>query len=181
MHSHISILRGINVSGHKKILMADLAALYQSLKLKDVLTYIQSGNVLFNYSGKATDEELIKKIEKAIKAKYAFDVPVIVRRREEIEKVIALNPFLKRKDTDLEKLHVTFLATAPDKEKLENLKTINYPPDEFELIGKDVYLYCPHNYGETKLTNNLFEKKLGVTATTRNWKTVNKLLQLASS
>ncbi|MEJ7676829.1 MAG: DUF1697 domain-containing protein [Segetibacter sp.] len=85
MKTFISILRGINVSGQKKILMTDLKVLYESLKFKDVITYIQSGNVIFKTSIELSDVELAEKIEQAIYQKYNFDVPVIIRSVEEIE------------------------------------------------------------------------------------------------
>ena len=82
MQTFISILRGINVSGQKKILMAELKVLYESLKFKDVITYIQSGNVLFKSNEKLSDIEFATKIEKAIYKKYGFEVPVIIRNKE---------------------------------------------------------------------------------------------------
>lgn len=180
MHAYISILRGINVSGQKKILMTDLKALYESLGFKDVLTYIQSGNVIFKADSKKENTELAGAIEKAIFERYDFDVPVIVRTVEEIKQVIDTNPFVVDKAIDKEKLHVTFLSENPSHANLENTKTFHYPPDKFSIISKEVFLHCPINYGETKLSNKFFESKLKVSATTRNWKTVNKLYEMAS-
>lgn len=179
MKTFISILRGINVSGQKKILMADLKALYESLKLKDVATYIQSGNVLFKSSENLSDLEFAVKIKKSIHKKYGFEVPVIIRSKEEIEKIVSNNPFLADKNMDLKKLHVTFLSEIPATENVGSIASISYSPDQFIISGKEVYLYIPVSYGETKLSNNFFEKKLKVSATTRNWNTVNKLLELA--
>ncbi len=180
METFISILRGINVSGQKKILMTDLKALYESLKFKDVITYIQSRNVIFKTNSKSSDQDLAKKIEQAIHKKYNFHVPVIIRSVEEIENIISINPFLKNKDINTEKLHVTFLEEAPQPTSLESIKDFDYPPDEFIIIGKEVFLHCPDSYGETKLSNKFFESKLKVSATTRNWKTINKLIEIAS-
>ena len=174
MPTYISILRGINVSGQKKILMSDLKALYESLGFKNVVTYIQSGNVIFQFK-KETDAKLSQMIEAAISKKYQFDVPVIIRSLEEVEKIIAWNPFLNKKNTVIERLHVTFLAEIPSKEKF------SFPPDEFIIAGKEVFLHTPNGYGNTKLSNNFFENKLKVKATTRNWKTVNKLEELAKN
>jgi uncharacterized protein (DUF1697 family) len=179
MKTCISILRGINVGAQKKILMVDLKALYESLKFKDVITYIQSGNVIFKTSETVSDEALSQKIEKAIAKKYGFEVPVIVRSVAEIDKVLGSNPFLKDKKKDVTKMHVTFLSEAPGKAELEAIKKFDYAPDEFVIAGKDVYLYTPGGYGETKLSNKFFETKLKVTATTRNWNTVNKLKELS--
>lgn len=181
MTTYISILRGINVSGQKKILMADLKKLYENIKLTDVATYIQSGNVIFKTEKKEPNEELSKKIELAISKKYKFDVPVIVRTIDEMNKIIAANPFVKNKKINTEKLHVTFLAETPAPANLNDMKTISFPPDKFIVIGQEVFLYCPESYGETKLSNKFFESKLKVTATTRNWKTVNTLAELAGN
>ncbi len=175
----ISILRGINVSGQKKIIMSELTALYESLALKNVTTYIQSGNVVFKTDLKLSDEQFAQKIEQAIFEKYNFHVPVIIRTAEEIKHIITTNPFLKEKEINTDKLHVSFLSAMPGPATLEKIKTYDYPPDRFYISGKEVYLYCPESYGETKLSNKFFENKLQVTATTRNWKTVNKLLEMA--
>jgi len=180
MQTFISILRGINVSGQKKILMADLKTLYEKLKFKEVTTYIQSGNVAFKGEEKWKDIKLAQKIEGAIFKKYNFQVPVIIRSKEELKKIISSNPFLKEKNIDTKKLHVTFLSEIPAKTNVESIEDIDFSPDIFILNGKEIYLHIPVSYGETKLSNNFFENKLKVKATTRNWNTVNKLLEMVS-
>jgi len=180
VQTFISILRGINVSGQKRILMADLKSLYGDLKLKDVKTYIQSGNVVFKKEGKLSDFELAQKIETAIYKKYNFHVPVIIRSEEELKKIILSNLFLKEKNIDVKKLHVTFLSQIPDKANVESINDIDFSPDKFILKGKEIYLHIPISYGETKLSNNFFENKLKVKATTRNWNTIIKLSEMAS-
>lgn len=178
METYISILRGINVSGQKKIKMADLKALYEELKFKDVITYIQSGNVIFKVDKKISCTELSGKIEKKIYENYQFDVPVIIRTIAEMKKVLSGNPFQKQKGIDFERLYVTFLADEPKKVELEKVEKLDFTPEKFNIIGKEVYLYCPNGYGRTKLNNNFFENKLKVVATTRNWNTVNKLVEM---
>lgn len=180
MKTYISLLRGINVSGQKKILMADLKALYETLKFKDVVTYIQSGNVIFKTDKKESNQSLAKKIEQSIFKKYSFNVPLIVRSTSEIENIISNNPFLKDSNIDTDKLHVTFLSETPEKEKLNSIAQFDYSPDKSIIIDQEVFLYCPDRYGETKFSNMFFENKLKVSATTRNWKTVNKLAEMAS-
>ncbi|MEO9004349.1 MAG: DUF1697 domain-containing protein [Ginsengibacter sp.] len=179
MRTFVSILRGINVSGQKKILMVDLKTLFESINLKEVITYIQSGNVIFKSSESLSDLGFAKKIEKAVYKKYGFEVPVIIRTKDEIQKIISTNPFLKEKNIDPRKLHITFLSEIPSAENVESIESIKYSPDRFIISGKEIYLHIPVSYGETKLSNNFFEKKLKVRATTRNWNTVNKLLELA--
>lgn len=179
MKTYISILRGINVSGQRKIVMTDLKALYESFQFKDVTTYIQSGNVIFKTRDDNSNNELAEKIERAIYEKYNFSVPVIIRSAEEMKHIISVNPFLQNKNINTEKLHVTFLEKNPEEKNLESIKTFDFPPDQFIIIDKEVFLHCPENYGETKLSNKFFESKLKVSATTRNWKTVNKLYEIA--
>ncbi|MEO6905006.1 MAG: DUF1697 domain-containing protein [Ginsengibacter sp.] len=177
----ISILRGINVSGQKKILMADLKALYEKLGFKNVSTYIQSGNVIFESNEKLPDTELAKKIETTIDRKYGFEVVVIIRSEEEMKGTISSNPFLKEKNSDTKRLYVTFLSEIPAKENVESIGNVDFSPDRFIIFEKVVYIYVDNGYGETRISNNFFEKKLKVKATTRNWNTVNKLSDLASS
>lgn len=175
MTKYIAILRGINVGGHRKILMADLKVLFEKLKCKNVRTYIQSGNVVFESSEKG----LPQKITTAIKTAYNFDVPVIIRTAEEFEHVATSNPFLKDKSINIERLHLTFLSDIPTKEALENFYQKDISPDQIEIDGKDIFGCVLARFSDSKLTNNLFEKTLKVSATTRNWKTVSKLLEIA--
>jgi len=181
LQTFISILRGINVSGQKKILMADLKALYESLRFKDIATYIQSGNVVFKSNEKITDLHIAKKIEEAIFKNYNFQVPVIVRSSDEMKKIVSSNPFLKQKNIDVKKLHVTFLSEIPAKTAVETIENIDFSPDQFVISGKEIYLRIPESYGETKLSNQFFEKKLKVSATTRNWNTVMELMEMSSA
>ena len=176
MHTYISILRGINVSGQKKIIMTDLVKLYEDLGFTDVKTYIQSGNVVFNSTKKVSNSMLVKQIETKINEIYGFLVPVIIRTVDDLSKIIASNPF---KNETSENLYITFLSNLPNSNHLENLTELNYLLDEFIVIEKEIYLNVS-SYGTTKLSNSFFENKLKVTATTRNWNTVNKLLAIST-
>lgn len=174
---YIALLRGINVSGKNKIRMADLRKSLEEAGLLNIRTYIQTGNILFNFihSDTAKMENLIKK---KIKTDFGYDIPVLVLSTKHLQKVKAGNPFLKKED-DIKKLHVTFLADVPKKERIKDLKVPENSKDDFELEGKTVYLYCPDGYGKTKLNPAFFERKLKVDTTTRNWKTVLKLIDMA--
>ena len=174
----ISMLRGINVSGQKRVPMAELKELYEDLKFKNVTTYIQSGNVVFS-SDISDAKVLLKKIEEKIFKQFGFEVPVIIRTPKEMQSAIKNNPFLKEKNIDAERLYITFLSDTPAKDKLEKIQEYHFEPDRFIIKGKEVYLYCPISYGNSKLNNNFFENKLKITATTRNWKTVNELVRIA--
>lgn len=180
MKNYISILRGINVSGQKKIIMKDLKALYEKVGFTDVITYIQSGNVLFNADESLSEKEIIKRIEDAIVEVYQFHVPIIIRTVDELEKVVTENPYFTE-ESDVERLYVSFLAEVPSEEALENLKKYDFPPEKYYVTGRTVYISCPNGYGNTKLSNNFFESKLKVLATTRNWKTTNKLIEISKT
>ena len=178
MNRKIGILRGINVGGKRKILMADLKSMCKKLGLKNVTTFIQSGNLIFNSD--KPNSELENDLERAITDKYGFDVPVIVRAEKELENSINNNPFFE-KDADIKQLYLTFLKEKPNKENIEKTLTFNYEPDKFKIDDKDAFIFCAGKYHESKLTNNFFEKQLKVGATTRNWKTVMKLSELSKN
>lgn len=179
MNKKITILRGINVGGKRKILMSDLKLLFENLGFTNIATYIQSGNVFFNSDKIDTDIEVSEEIEKAILDKYGFEVPVIVRSRIEIEKSIINNPFYKENEDFVDKLHLTFLKEIPKKENRIKAESFNYECDKFVIKDKDVFILCEGKYHKTKLSNQFFESKLKIAATTRNWKTVLKLLELS--
>ena len=176
---YISLLRGINVSGQKKIIMKDLKALYASLGFENVVTYIQSGNVVFESDANA--DTLIEKIKNAMSKAYCFDVPVQVRSVSAFESIINACPFTH---LDLEeegtRVMVTFLASVPSEASVEKLMTYVKEPERLELTGREIYLHCPNGYGKTKLSNIFIENKLKVGATTRNWKSVVKLHALGT-
>jgi len=178
MTTYISILRGINVSGHRMIKMDKLKQMFADLGLQNIQTYIQSGNVVFQVE-KSDQKELEKKITKAISEKFGFDVPVIVKDFSELKQIISGNPFLNDKTKNKAQFHVTFLSCLPNRESFGKIEAAQYHPDEFFLVDKAIYLYCPNGYGKSKLTNGFFENKLQVTATTRNWKTTNELYNFA--
>ena len=178
---YIAILRGINVGGKRKILMADLKKLCAEIGFKNTQTYIQSGNIVFEYEEKANTTLLSKNLSEAIKETFGFDVPVITRTEAEWRNTCEKNPFLKGGAADIDKLHITFLGAESSEESLKNLETYDYAPDLFSVIGKDVFLFIEGKYHKTKLSNSFFEKKLNVPATTRNWKTIVKLLEIAGS
>jgi uncharacterized protein (DUF1697 family) len=170
------MLRGINVSGQKKIRMADLRDLYESLELKNVQSYLQSGNVVFDSDEKDIDK-LKEAIETQIETNYGFSVPVLIRIKEDFQRVIKEHPFAEEEAI---RVLVTFLYESPEKSKLEELSQHEDKVDQFAIGEQEIFLFCPGGYGRTKLSNNFFEKKLGVVATTRNWKSVNALYEMAS-
>ena len=178
MPVYVSMLRGINVSGHKQIKMSRLQELFEALGFGQVKTYIQSGNVVFR-ARQNSPQDVSRKIEEKILSDFGFSVPVISKTPAELGKTLQDNPFLKKRGVDLSKLHVTFLSQAPAETGLKKLEALKAGPDQWQCRVREIYLYCPDGYGRTKLSNNALEKVLMVTATTRNWRTVNQLYQMA--
>src|SRR5882672_11284175 len=177
MPTYIAMLRGINVSGHKMVKMEALRASFGALRLSNVQTYVQSGNVIFGI-GNGSVAALSEKIEQRILRDFGFSVPVFLRTAKELEEIIKDNPFLKETAIDHSKLHITFLSDAAPKTAPEALQPLAVKPEQFHAIGRQIYLYCPNGYGRTKLSNTAIERKLSVGATTRNWRTVNTLLAM---
>lgn len=171
MKTYIVILRGINVSGKNKIPMAELRELLFTLNVENVQTYIQSGNIVLDSN--MSKEDVIAAIKNAIREKFGYEIAVMAKTITEWEKVISENPY----PTDNHKIvSFTFLSEVP---KITTIEVSNTNDDTYTVVNDMVYIYCPSGFGKTKLTNNFFEKKLKVTATSRNYRTTMKLLELA--
>ena len=180
MKTYISILRGINVSGKNLIKIDALKQMYEGLGFQSVKTYIQSGNVVFK-SEDSPIEELEQKIFEAISKRFILKVPVLVLEASEFKNILDRNPFLPLLKDDISKLHITFLWAHPEKHLVLGIENGTYLPDKYFILGCCIYLFCPNGYGRTKLSNNFFENKLKVKATTRNLKTLMQLVALADA
>ena len=178
MEIFISLLRGVNVSGSNRVRMEDLRALYAGQGLSNVRTYLQSGNVVFE-SGEPDETTLAGMIETKIRQTLGLEVPVLIRSAAEWAGLLQSNPFLNDRQENPDHLYVTFLRCSPGELDMKNLKPPADEQDEFYLVGREIHLFCPNGYGRTKLSNGWFEHKLKQTATTRNWKTVTALHQMA--
>jgi uncharacterized protein (DUF1697 family) len=176
---YVSLLRGINVSGRNRLPMADLRALYERRGHDEVTTYVQSGNVVSSTPARSA-RAVGDAIQRAIADELGRDVLVLVRTPAQLGRILAANPFVRAR-ADPKSLHVTFLAAAPRKAAISALDETAFTPDEFRVHGHEVYVSCPNGYGRTKINNSWFERKLGVAATTRNWKTVMQLSELAGT
>ena len=166
----IALLRGINVSGVKKIKMADLKLLLSTV-FTDVSTYIQTGNIIFT-SSTHCEEELAQTIKELLLKEYGFDVPTYVCSEEKMHTVFENIPF------ESDHTYVIFLSQTPKSEDIINLMEYQKEPEKIVLDEDTLYIYLPNGAGRTKLTNNFIESKLKLSATTRNYKTVQKLTQL---
>jgi uncharacterized protein (DUF1697 family) len=180
MPIYVAMLRGINVGRGKVVKMERLRASLGSLGFGGVRTYVQSGNVVFESEQKSA-AELSKKIEAKILRAFGFAVPVILKTSKEIEQIVSDNPLVKEKGIDHSKLHVTFLSGAAPTAAVEALQPLATSRERFRVLNREVYLYCPEGYGRSKLANTTIEKKLSVVAATRNWRTVNALLEMAKA
>jgi uncharacterized protein (DUF1697 family) len=158
--------------------MESLRASFEALGFRNVKTYIASGNVIFQ-TAQTSPASISKKIGDTILRDFGFPVSIVLITSKDLQKVVERNPFVKKKSIDGSKLHVTFFAELPAKTAWKNLRVLPRKPDLFLAGSQEVYLYCPDGYGRTKLSNAAFEKLLSVVATTRNWNTVNKLLEMA--
>lgn len=181
MFRYIILLRGINVGTGRKVPMTDLKRLCENMGLQNVQTYIQSGNVVFELPQPETLSEFEVRLQQAFTETFGFDIPTLVRTSEEWAESIAQNPFLKEENVDFDRLHLTCLRELPSPELAEKIKTFQYLPDRYEIVGRDVFIFCAAGYGTSKLVNSFFESKLKVQATTRNWKTVMKLNEMINS
>ncbi len=177
MPTYLALLRGINISGQKKIKMAELRHELGALRFEQVRTYIQSGNIAFEAEAQPK-KRLGKAIAGQIFAAFGHKVPVLILEREELQEAARCNPFLAEAEEAPAKVLLTFLSEPPAQECVAALREKNTGSERFEISGTTIYLYCPDGYGRARLNNNFLERQLKVSATTRNWKTVRKLLEL---
>ncbi len=163
----VALLRGINVGGRNIVPMAELRQLFEAAGCRDVSSYIASGNVLFTHD--APDRAAL---EAAVEQTFGVASPIVLRTDEELARIVAGHPF----GADTSETHVAFLGGAPGA-----LGSVDVAPDRFEVDGNNVYLQYPNGVRGSKLTGALLERRLGVTATIRNWRTVTRLAKLAKS
>jgi len=179
MRTKIALLRGINVGGKRKIKMADLKDTLAILNFSDVKTYIQSGNIVFNTNTESSNTEIALTIQQLILKKFGYEVPVVVFDGELLQEIIVNNPYKEEEDF-LNRLYVSFLNTEPNSKDIDIFNKLSFDEDVFEIHSNYVFVLYKTKQSQSKLTNNLIEKKLKTQATTRNWKTVLKLLELSS-
>lgn len=178
MEKYIALLRGINVGGHRKIRMNDLKEMFRGMGFKNVATYIQSGNVVFD-SLVRDHEDLREDIKKEIEKSFGHDVPVIIRTPAEMERVLAHFPFEEKGKW---KGYISFLSEKPTQEQKRDLESQSSDVEKFILGNQEIYIFIDKGADEKPLFSNSYvEKELGMDVTTRNLRSVNKILQLAYS
>mgnify|MGYP003629440704 CR=1 FL=1 len=166
--TYVTFLRGINVGGKRKVPMEELRAICERLNLQDVKTYIQSGNIIFKSSIAKTDH-LANILHDEIQKYFDFDVPIIVKTIDGLSRIIEKNPFVSQDDITANRIYFVLLNSFP---AIEN--------EQYAVVDNCLYLKCALGYGKAKLNNNLIERKLKVLATTRNYRTLNKLQELCN-
>src|ERR1044071_2997813 len=177
MEQYIAFLRAINVSGHRIIKMEELRRILDMPGIKNVRTYIQSGNVLFD--AKTTDEaKLTAKIEKQLFKELGYEVEVFLRTRAELEKILADNPFKKAPLSKSLALYITFLTQAPDAEQKKAFEALGKEVDSFKIVGRELYALIVKDGAQSQFTNMLVERKLKQKGTGRNQTTLHKILDM---
>ncbi|WP_055434847.1 DUF1697 domain-containing protein [Lacinutrix algicola] len=174
MKTYIALIRGINVGGHKKVPMAVLRDVLDSIGFKDVKTYIQSGNVVFQ-SSENNNRNLEGAISKGIESHFGFNVPVLVKTKEELQLIFDSCVFSEEKKV---KSYFILLDQVPDANLVKEVQAIIIENETFSIVNNCIYFYSSVGYGRTKFNMASIEKKLKVNATSRNYNTISKLLKL---
>ena len=176
MITYIALLRGINVGGHKRVPMAELRETLTKIGFRDVQTYIQSGNVIFQHESTKKDK-IEATIQDIILSAFGFEVPVIIKTPKEVNAIFNTCPF---NDIQKEKSYFMLLNKAPNPELIIEMQKLTYENEVFKITNDCIYFYSSFGYGRTKFNSNFFERKLQVISTARNYKTMIKLLSLSA-
>lgn len=174
MHTYIALLRGINMAGHKVIKMDDLRKCFESMRFKNVRTYIQSGNVIFESSEINTDK-LCNTIEKGLTKSFGHEIAVFVRTLEEFKKIAKLNPFKKITTHTESKMFVTFVSEEIRTKLTVPMFSTRKDVEVIAVKGRDFFSLSHEVKGRFGFPNLFIEKEFGMAATTRNWNTLIKL------
>lgn len=176
MNTYVALFRGINVGGKNRLPMKELSAVLEALGLKEVRTYIQSGNVAFQTKPR-DQNELVRDMGAAIGKSHGFVPKVLILSIEELRDAIVSNPFPEG-EKEPKSLHLFFLGSSPESPDLERLSSLQSESERFKLSGSVFYLLAPEGIARSRLAANV-EKALGVTVTARNWRSANAVLQMA--
>jgi uncharacterized protein (DUF1697 family) len=170
MAAYVALLRGVNI-GHNLLKMERLRELCGQIGMKNVRTYVQSGNVVFEAEGEASKWE--KALERKLAGETRLPVTVLVRSAAEMKKVLAGNPYAKEKRIDTKRLAVVFLQEALSKQALEKMHGLDLGNERFHCVGREIHIHCPDGFARAKLYG--LDRLLAQRTTTRNWRTVTKL------
>ena len=171
--TYVALLRGINLGARRRIAMADLRELMRSLGHPDAVTHLQSGNIVFASAGKGVAETRAE-IESGIASRFGFDVRVLIRTHAELVGIVAANP-LPAAAAEPSRFMVTFLDPSPTREQIARVDPSEFLPDELCFGEGAVYAWYHGGLLGSRLTDAIWTRRMGVTATTRNWRTVTWL------
>jgi uncharacterized protein (DUF1697 family) len=177
MARHVVLLRGINIGSRNRISMPELREALEDAGFKDVRTHLQSGNVVLESTAKPAS--VARKCERVISERFKLEIPVVGRTRAELAGVVKRNP-LGKVATDPKRYQVSFLSARPSANVVRELQDAAADSEQVVAIGREVYAWHPRTIARSKLWTKLAGKGLGVTATSRNWATVETLLELSS-
>ena len=177
---NIALIRGINVGGHRKIAMADLREMFESLGLSNVKSLLQSGNLVFHEDGRRTGAAAERALEAEARQRLALDADFFVRTAKEWDAIVAGNPFGREAKADPGRLVLMCLKDAPDKADIKALPAAIVGPEVVRADGRHLYIVFPEGQGRSRLTTALIERTLRTRGTGRNWNTVLKLHALVA-
>ncbi|MEC4114732.1 DUF1697 domain-containing protein [Myroides pelagicus] len=178
MKTYITLLRGINVSGKNIIKIEALKSLCTTLGLQNIKTYIQSGNIVYQTTTQ-DPHALSLKIHQTIRDNFGLNISILTMSSEQFEDIVNQNPY--NTTDELSKLYISFINSPPQLNHLDSLNEKKADTELIHITTSAVYLVAAIGYGKTKITNTLIENKLKVTATTRNYKTCLKLIELSKT
>lgn len=174
---YVALLRGINVTGANMIKMEKLRATFESLGFKNVVSYINSGNLAFDCA-KSAEAKIEKKLEDAIQKDFSINISVMVREQNSIASVLANNPFYGQYETH-KQMHVLFMWAEMPAEKQAALVEFQTDREKFAVKGLEIFAMLLDGVAESVVfKKNLIEGKLKIPITGRNWRTVQKLADL---
>ncbi|MGA5066547.1 DUF1697 domain-containing protein [Streptomyces exfoliatus] len=173
------LLRGINVSGHRKVPMPELRTVLEELGHRNARTYLQSGNAVFTTDSTAGEDALTTRIEDAIESRFGFRVDCLVRDGDYLAAVADACPF-PAAELQGKQLHAFYLSSPADPERFAAIDRAAYLPEDFALGDRVLYLHVPEGLGRSKLADVLTRPSVvkGLVVTARNWNTVVKLVEM---
>ena len=180
MQTYIGFLRGINVGGHRPVKMEVLRQVLGALGLQGVSTYVQSGNLVFR-SGTRDAASLTAEVEATLETAFGFAIPTVLLQPSPLREFLAANPFADRMQQQGNKMYYVLWKSDPDASLEERLREGDYPGQEWQVGSLGLYLWCGQGYGKARLDNNRIERMAGTQATTRNHKTLSRLLEMAEA
>ena len=175
MARHIVLLRGINLGSRNRVAMPKLRDALEEAGFDEVRTYLQSGNIVLSSSGKPADA-----VRRMISKEFGLDIAVVTRTQAELAKVVAHDP-LADVAKDPKRYQVSFCDAKPSRAVVRLIEDAAAPGERVVVHGREIYAWHPDTIARSKLWALLAGQKLGVTATARNWTTVQKLLELAGA